>query len=236
MKQLLLNLDIDHLQTLDSFIVGQHAELITLLRRYDQNQPGSLGERAVYIWGDTGSGKSHLLHALTNKPATRYLNQASQIADFDYDPAVHLYMVDDCQLLDPAQQIAAFDLYNQIRDRGGLWAASGDAAPGQMTLREDLRTRLGWGLIYQLSGLTDQEKIEALERAAAARGVTVPEGVLPYLITHFQRDMPSLSGMLDALINLSLEIKRPITLPFLREVIVQQTTQATSNKPKASNG
>ena len=64
-----------------------------------------------------------------------------------------------------------------------------------------------------------QEKIDALERAAGARGITIPPGVLPYLITHFQRDMPSLSGMLNAVINLSLEIKRPITLPFVREVI-----------------
>jgi DnaA family protein len=86
-------------------------------------------------------------------------------------------------------------------------------------LREDLRTRLGWGLIYQLHGLTDEEKIAALGRAAHARGISLSAGVLPYLITHFRRDMQSLSAMLDALDQYSLETQRPITLPLLRSLL-----------------
>ena len=86
-----------------------------------------------------------------------------------------------------------------------------------LPVREDLRTRMGWGLIYQIHGLTDEEKVAALGAAATARGLTLSPGVIPYLLSHFQRDMSSLSTMLDSLDQYSLETQRPITLPLLRE-------------------
>jgi len=195
---------------------------------------GSFGERAAYIWGEHGAGKTHLLRALQTGSATRCLNPAAALADFEYGPECDLYVLDDCSELDADQQIAAFNLYNQIKEQGGFFVAAGTLPPAQLGVREDLRTRLGWGLIYQLRDLTDQEKIAALDSAAAARGVTIPPDVLPYLITHFQRDMPALSGMLNALINLSLEMKRPITLPFLREAMNKQTAQQIT-KTQAGN-
>ncbi len=225
MKQLLLELDVHRPETLDSFVVGQHAEVVELLRRFQQRLPGSFGERAAYLWGETGSGKSHLLRALSDHDTTghaRSINATAALTEFDYSTEINLYLLDDCELLSDNQQIAAFNLFNQIKEHNAFFVAAGSLPPALLTVRDDLRTRLGWGLIYQLHGLTDQEKMAALENAASARGVTIPEGVLPYLITHFHRDMPSLAGLLDALINHAMEIKRPITLPFLREVMQQQ--------------
>jgi DnaA family protein len=232
MKQLLLKLDAARPQTLESFEVGQHAELVALLRRFMQHQPGSFGEHAAYIWGESGAGKSHLLHAIesdsmSRESTSRFITPDSALADFEHASEISLYLLDDCQDFDDLQQIAAFNLYNQVKEHKGFFVATGTLPPALLTVREDFRTRLGWSLIYQLQGLSDQEKIAALERAAVARGVTIPDGVLPYLITHFDRDMPSLANMLNALINHSLEVKHPITLPFLREVIQQQ---------KVSNG
>ena len=97
--------------------------------------------------------------------------------------------------------------------------ASGALPPAQLALREDLRTRLGWGLIYHLHELSDDEKIDALTRNAEQRALRLSHGVLPYLTTHFQRDMRSLSAMLDALDRYSLETQRPITLPLLRSLL-----------------
>jgi len=222
MKQLLLELDAPHPQTLDSFVIGQHAELVTLLQLFARRAPSSFGERAVYIWGDTGAGKSHLLHALAQGTTARYINAATPPAEMEYAAGMSLYVLDDCQKFDELQQIAAFNLYNQVKEHAGYFVAAGNLPPALLNVREDLRTRLGWGLIYQLHGLSDEEKIAALAHAASARGVTIPGGVLPYLITHFRRDMPSLSGMLNAAIDLSLETNHPITLPFLRDVIQQQ--------------
>ena len=127
--------------------------------------------------------------------------------------------MDDCPRLSPDAQIAAFALFNQVRENGALLVSAGDKPPAGLALREDLRTRLGWGLIYEVHGLTDDEKIAALTQAAQARGITLSPGVLPYLITHFRRDMRSLSAMLDALDQYSLETQRPITLPLLRSLL-----------------
>jgi DnaA family protein len=134
--------------------------------------------------------------------------------------------MDDCDQLNPEQQHALFNLINQVRENNGTLIASAKQAPLQLALREDLRTRLGWGLVYQVHGLSDEEKMDALTKSATARGLSLSAGVLPYLLTHFRRDMQSLSTMLDALDRYSLETQRPITLPLLRELL--QTGDRTS--------
>ena len=225
MKQLLLTLDPARPQTLTSFVVGQHAELLALLQQFAARQPSSFGVRSLYLWGAAGVGKSHLLHALDGLPSVRLLTPATALSVFEFSPDISLTLVDDCDQLDADQQGAVFNLYNQIKEHQHFFVACGNLPPALLQVREDLRTRLGWGLIYQLHGLSDQEKIAALEHAAKARGITLPAGVLAYLITHVQRDMLSLTSILQAVINLSLEIKRPITLPFLRDVIQQTRSE-----------
>ena len=219
MRQMLLDLGAEKPQTLDTFVVGQNAELSQLLRHYAQYAATIPSERFVYIWGEAGAGKTHLLHALAAEAGTRYIAAGAAEDDYLFDEGTRLYLMDDCQLLSPDAQIAAFALFNQVRENGGLLVSAGDKPPAGLALREDLRTRLGWGLIYQVHGLTDDEKIAALTQAAQARGITLSPGVLPYLITHFRRDMRSLSAMLDALDQYSLETQRPITLPLLRSLL-----------------
>ena len=219
MRQMLLDLGAEKPQTLDTFVVGQNAELTQLLRQFAQHPSTVPGERFVYLWGEAGAGKSHLLHALASTPAARYIPAGAGDDQYLFDEQTRLYLVDDCQLLSPDAQISAFALFNQVRENGGLLVTAGDKPPAALALREDLRTRLGWGLIYQVHSLTDEEKIAALTQAAQARGITLSPGVLPYLITHFRRDMRSLSTMLDALDQYSLETQRPITLPLLRSLL-----------------
>ena len=219
MRQMLLDLGAEKPQTLDTFVVGQNAELAQLLRQFAQRAAGMPNERFVYIWGEAGAGKTHLLHALAAGRSARYIPAEAGDEDYLFDEKTTLYLMDDCQCLSPQAQIAAFALFNQVRENGGLLVSAGDKPPAGLSLREDLRTRLGWGLIYQVHGLTDEEKIAALTQAAQARGITLSPGVLPYLITHFRRDMRSLSAMLDALDQYSLETQRPITLPLLRSLL-----------------
>lgn len=218
MRQLLLDLPAEKPQTMDSFVVGANAELAQLMQRLLQRTPNGLDERFVYLWGEAGAGKTHLLRALMQAGTARYLDGDAPLTDFDYAGDL-LYLLDDCHKLTPDAQIAAFNLFNQVREQGGCLVTIGPVAPAALTVREDLRTRLGWGLIYQVHGLSDDDKIAALTQAANARGLTLSPGVLPYLLTHFARDMRSLSALLDALDAYSLETKRPITLPLLRELL-----------------
>ena len=228
MRQLLLNLEAPKPPTLATFVTGRNAEVTCLLAAlaaaHAAGEVLDLGQRFIYLWGDTAAGKSHLLQALAAAPGSRLIagapcDDASADATFAFDPAIGLYLIDDCDRLMPAAQIAAFALFNQVRDNGGALVASGSLPPAQLVLREDLRTRLGWGLIYHLHELTDDEKIAALTRSAGERALRLSPGVLPYLMTHFQRDMRSLSAMLDALDRYSLETQRPITLPLLRSLL-----------------
>lgn len=224
MRQLLLDISAENPQTFDTFVTGQNLELLQRLRdASSERAQNTLSDRFIYIWATAGAGKSHLLHAVAN--ATEGVHLITPEADetaFDYIPGVNCYLLDDCDRLPPESQIAAFNLFNQIRELGGYLISTGSLPPAQLQLREDLRTRLGWGLIYQLHGLTDDEKIAALTQSAQARGITVSSGVLSYLLTHYRRDMSSLSQMLDALDSYSLETKRPITLPLLRELLQQE--------------
>jgi DnaA-homolog protein len=223
MRQLVLDLGAEKPQSLDTFVTGRNAELLQLLHLFARRAPRTPAERFVYIWGDPGAGKSHLLRALEAsteaRSASRYIAAGPAVDAYVFEKDVTLYLLDDCDRLSADAQIAAFNLYNEVKENGGLLVAAGATAPAALILREDLRTRLGWGLIYQVHGLSDDEKIEALNQAAQARGISLPSGVLPYLITHFRRDMRSLSAMLDALDRYSLETQRPITLPLLRSLL-----------------
>ena len=223
MRQLLLDLPTAPAQSLANFDAGRNGELLALLQRHAAATAClPLDERFVYLWGDAGAGKSHLLQGLAASDTRRLLTPAAPSEAFVFCPAITLYLLDDCDRLSPDQQEAAFALFNQIREHDGALISSGAVAPAQLTLRDDLRTRLGWGLVYQVHGLSDDEKIAALTHVAATRGFTLASGVLPYLITHFRRDMRSLSAMLDALDQYSLETKRPVTLPLLRELLQRE--------------
>ena len=222
MKQLVLDLGADQAPSLDNFEVGQNAELAQLMHQFAQR---SSREHFAYLWGDSAAGKTHLLHALAASGAARYIACNAPDVQFDYAPEVSLYLLDDCHKLSPEAQINAFALFNQIRENGAFMVSTGPVAPAVLPVREDLRTRMGWGLIYQVHALSDEEKIAALTHAAQARGLTLSATVLPYLMSHFRRDMRSLSTMLDALDHYSLETRRPITLPLLRELLQAEPEQ-----------
>lgn len=218
MRQMLLDWGAGQPQTLDTFVPGRNQELTQVLRRILETAPAP-DEHFLYVWGEDGSGKTHLLKALSLRSNSRYLGAHSDPDAFEFADETSLYLIDDCDKLSAESQIAAFALFNQVRENKASLITAGSVAPAFLSVREDLRTRLGWGLIYQVHGLSDEEKISALARNAQSRGLALSTGVIPYLITHFHRDMRSLASMLDALDRYSLETKRPITLPLLRELL-----------------
>ena len=215
MKQMVLDLGAEQVRSLDTFEVGRNAELAHQMHQFAER---TAREHFAYLWGEPAAGKTHLLQALETTGAARLVGSA---ADFEFSPDISLYLLDDCHLLSPEAQIDAFALFNQVREHGAYMVTTGPVPPAVLPVREDLRTRMGWGLVYQVLGLSDEEKIAALTHAAEARGLTLSASVLPYLLSHFRRDMRSLSDMLDALDHYSLETQRPVTLPLLRDLLLQ---------------
>ena len=220
MTQLLLDIAPDWVPTLDNFIAGRNVELLSALRHA---LDGSASERCFYLWGEQGSGKSHLLQALVQQ--ARALSLPASYTQTHVPPHAQVVAIDDVQTLDNAQQIELFNLYNTIRASGSILLVSGTAAPAHLTLRDDLRTRLGWGLVYQLHALSDAEKEQALQQHAQARGLVLPGEVTQYLLRHGRRDLPAQLALLDALDAHCLRLKRSASVPLLKEVI---RTRATS--------
>ncbi len=217
MKQLLLNLSSDLAPSLENFVPGRNAEL---LHNVHGLASGRSDERFVYVWGDVGSGKSHLLRGAVAAAQSAGETVCFGSGEVPQEAEAHgLVVVDDAHLLDDAAQIALFNLYNCLRDEGGRLLASGPCAAAQLPLRPDVVTRLGWGLIYQLHGLSDEEKVQALQAHAAARGFRLPPDVPDYLLRHWRRDLSSLLAALEALDRYSLENKRAVTLPLLRQLM-----------------
>ncbi len=219
MKQLALTLAPPPAPALDNFFPGRNIELLALLGNL---VAGRDVERSIYLWGDAGSGRSHLLHATISALGAAglvclHVSRGDPIPAPDAD--LRAVVVDDVQSLDARNQRAFFNLYNQLRERAGIVLAAGDAPPARLKLRPELVTRLGWGLVYQVQALTDDEKALALKRHATSRSFDLPDVVIDYLLRHLSRDLPSLMSMLDALDRHSLESKRPITLPLLKELL-----------------
>ncbi len=221
MKQLLLDIAPPPAPTLDNFVVGTNGEVLAALRGV---LDGSAGERFVYVWGGTGCGKSHLAAGFAAAADALGLRVGRIVGGRDAVHADELagcdaVVVDDVLQLDAGSQIGLFDLINRLRDGTGLLLVTGPVAPTHLKLRPDLATRLGQCLVYQVRCLSDADKQRALIAHAQVRGFTLPPDVAAYLLRKWRRDLPSLMAVLDALDRYSLEVKRPITLPLVRDVL-----------------
>ncbi len=238
MRQLLLQLAPPPAPTLDNFVPGRNGAALQALRDIAR---GAGAERFVYLWGEPGSGRSHLLRGLAQAADAGkglYLCGTpggsvaadNRIAVDDGIAVDDVIGVDNVQDLPAGAQIELFDLYNRVRAAGGALVASGNAAPAQLALREDLRSRLAWGLAFELHPLSDAEKAAALREHARRRALALPEDVVAYLLRHTRRDMTSLIAVLDALDRYSLEQKRPVTLPLVRDAL-----ESMKDKPHAAS-
>jgi len=209
--------------TLDNFVAGPNTQAVDALRRL-------VAGRAIYLWGPAGSGRSHLLRAVVARTPGAALvdasNAASTLEGLIEAGLPSLVAIDDIQELDDAGQAGVFALYNRWRESAATRHAAslvvaGDRAPLQMPLREDLRTRLGWDLVFRLELLADADKLSALRAHAASRALDITPELFDWLLTRYARDMRRLTALLDALDRYSLATKRPITLPLLKTMLAQ---------------
>jgi DnaA family protein len=196
-----------------NFLPGANAAALDHLRRLRPPAP------PVYLWGPAGSGKSHLLQALA--AAVRAQGGSVLRLGDDWPPAdgPRLLLIDDCELLDAAGQAEAFRAFVEAATQGVQVAAAGRVPPVDLSLREDLRTRLGWGLVFGLQPLTEAETRDALRSEAAGRGIPLPDDLLDHLMTRFARDLKHLMTLLDRLDRYALARKRAVTVTLLRQML-----------------
>lgn len=218
MKQIPLPIGFVAARTFENFLPGANAAALAHLQ--------SPGATPVYLWGPPGSGKSHLLQAAAHRIVADGLRtgwfSAEVAAPWIHDEAWQMIVIDDCDALDDAQQQSAFGLFIQAAADGQSLLAAGRVPPVDLRLREDLRTRLGWGHIHALRPLAEPEVRAALRREADRRGVFLSDEVMDYLLTHFARDLKHLMAQLDRLDAFALASKRAVTVPLLRLMLTEE--------------
>ncbi|MEO7337610.1 MAG: DnaA regulatory inactivator Hda [Caldimonas sp.] len=217
MRQIPLAISLEAPRSFENFLAGANRAVVSQL--------ASLGSGAVpvYLWGPSGSGKTHLLQAV----ALRAEQEGRKVGWFGPDrpvPWEHSdawtgVVIDDCEALDAAQQHAAFALFVEAMTHSIPVVAAGHLPPVDLPLREDLRSRLGWGPVFALQPLSEAEVRAALRREADRRGVFLTDEVMDFLLTRFARDLKHLMGLLDRLDAFALATKRAITVPLLKQML-----------------
>ena len=213
-EQLILDLARAEAPTFANFVAGANGEAVAALSSLAN---GTLMHPGLLVWGGPGGGKSHLLHAAMAAARGHGRSVVERVIDVEGVRPGMLVVVDDVHGLAPNAQAALFTLVNVLASVGGQWLAASHVPPMALPLRDDLRTRLALGLVLEIQPLADADKPAALAAYARERGFHLSDDVIVYLLAHGRRDMTSLVATLAALDRRSLDMKRNVTVPLLRD-------------------
>jgi DnaA family protein len=232
MKQIPLDILAEPDSTLEHYLPGPNAWVLAQLFECLPEAAGQGGARSgvagapIYLWGPTGVGKSHLCRGW----AALWQGRGASVAWFSperdlpwaLEPQADLLVFDACERFDALQQHAAFACFVDAATSGTQVLANGAFPPVDLPLREDLRTRLGWGHVLAVSPLSEAQTRAALRMEADRRGLFLSDEVLDYLLSRFARDLKHLMALLQRLDAYALVHKRAITLPLLRQMLAQE--------------
>jgi DnaA-homolog protein len=220
MKQIPLPIGFEAEPSFDNFVPGDSAAALDALRHLMIPSP------PVYLWGPAGSGKTHLLAALASKLRAEGARvgwfDASSPLPWDFDEGWWLIVIDGAERLDAARQHAAFTLFIEAATHGVQMAAAGRLPPVDLPVRDDLRTRLGWGQVHALQALSEAGTRAALRREADHRGIFLSDDVMDFLLTRFARDLGSLMALLRRLDQFALAERRAVTVPLLKKMLAEE--------------
>lgn len=225
MKQIALDIGLGSGPTLANFMAGPNEAVLQHLQLWvgDGASAALRSPVPTYLWGPSGSGKTHLLkavrEALREQGAVVGWLDATVAEPPPFDERWAAVLLDDVQRYSAVQQHAAFNWFVHAQT-GHQWVlAAGELAPAALKLREDLRTRLGWGHVYGLQILSEAERRAVLRRAADARGVFLSDDVMDFMLTRFSRDLGSLMQLLEHLDGYALQTQRAITIPLIKAML-----------------
>lgn len=227
MKQLALDIGLASGPTLENFHAGSNAQALQHLRLAVGEAGAPRSPVPTYLWGETGTGKSHLLRAvyegLRAQGARAGWLDPSMRWPTAFDERWSAVLLHDVHRYSEAQQAAAFNWFiNAIDPAVGAprWVlAAGELPPADLPLRDDLRTRLAWGHVFQLQPLAEDGRRAVLRRQAHERGMVLSDEVVDYMLSHFSRDLGSLSQLLDRLDGYALRTQRAVTIPLLKTML-----------------
>ncbi len=221
MRQIPLAIGPEPVMTFETFVAGANEAAVTHLRAL-----GAQAGAPLYLWGASGSGKTHLLRALTQAVQGRG-GSAGWFGNHTplpwlFDHGWSLVVLDDCDTFDNVHQHAAFTLFFDAVAHNAQIVAAGSMPPTDLPLRDDLRSRLGWGDVFSLEALSEWEARTVLSKEAERRGILLSDDVLGYLMTRFSRDLKHLMRLLDRLDEFALSESRAVTVPLLKKMFEEE--------------
>jgi len=225
MKQLALDIGLQTGPSFASFFPGANEAALRHLQLWagDGARTALHSPVPTYLWGEGGSGRTHLLEsvaaALGAQGAVVGRLRPDVHAPPPFDERWAAVLMDDVDRFNAEQQHAAFSWFVQAQALQRGVVAAGALPPADLPLREDLRTRLGWGHVFQLQVPSEAERRAVLRQAADARGVMLPDEVIDYMLHRFSRDLGSLMALLEALDGYALRTQRAITIPLVRSML-----------------
>jgi DnaA-homolog protein len=230
-QQLSLSVNLNDDATFDNFYAPTRTHNAMVLQGLRQ-QLGGQGETFVYLWGAPGCGLTHLLQAACHQAQSlgmtvQYLPLRDLAGYAPEELFVGLESIDlvclDCLPTVAGRadwELAIFNLYNRLREQGRRLLVAAEQSPRELALSlEDLRSRLQWGVTYQVHSLTDEDKQQALQMRARARGLELSDDVAQYIIQRLPRDTNELFWQLARLDHASLAEQRKLTIPFVKKVL-----------------
>jgi DnaA family protein len=220
MKQLVLDIGLATDPTLQNWEVGDNQALQQHIQEWLAGQASHV---PTYIYGASGCGKSHLLRAVAHDLQGQGLRvgwlDAARMHPQEFDPTWSAVLLDDVHLYNAGLQHGAFNWLINAQTHTCRVLAAGDAAPVQLALREDLRTRLGWGHVFYLQPLSESAQRAVLRRSAAERGLLLGDDVLDYMLKRWSRDLGSLMELLQQMDRYALQTRRSITIPLIKSMM-----------------
>jgi DnaA family protein len=223
--QLPLALRLDRHASFESFEAAGNAAAVAHL----EAAAAGAGRDPIWLWGEAGAGKTHLLQAACRRAAEAGLRAMYLVRDAQIEPAllselerVDLVAVDDLERMagDPVWEESLFALVDARYQGAGALIMAADRSPAALPFRlPDLASRAAGTVVYRLAGLDDQERLTAVVRHAALMGLELDAATAGYLIRRVERDMRALIGWLERIDRAALIAQRRVTVPFIRELI-----------------
>lgn len=222
--QLPLAVSLASQKSLQNFVSGDNAEL---LERLTQMLDSEHSEGVLYLWGESGSGKSHLLQALAHDYRGGQAIYLSGQELLHMEPQVleglesmGLVCIDELEALLGQRdwEEALFDLYNRLFDAGVHLVVAAQQNYQALDFKlEDLRSRLSWGFTFQLHGLDDVAMVQLMQTRARDLGWQLDDAVAQFILKRCPRDADSVSRLVEFLDQASLQSKRKVSIPMVRQ-------------------
>jgi DnaA family protein len=224
MKQLVLDMALPTAPSLTNFFAGPNQDAMSHLTLW-LGEPGNplRSPLSTYLWGDSGSGKSHLLQAVRAALIARGETVGWMDAGVPIDDAFNerwsCVLMDDVHSYALDQQHTAFNWFVNAQSHQIAVMAAGSLPPADLKLRDDLRSRLGWGHVYGLKPLDESQRRTVLRQAAQARGLSLSDEVMDFMLHRFSRDLGSLMELLTLLDGYAMQTQRAITIPLIKSMM-----------------